>query len=538
VSSQPATFATIDHGTATVAVGLVGRIGDRWRLLGATAAPACVGADPLVRRLETRLEATDPDLARACGLAGPASSADLPRLETRTVAPPTIVVVGATERVVRPLAAAAATAGWRVRAMAIEGADILRVASALADPAVGAVLAGTSDPPGADERALVADLGALVVAATQRRPDLVTILSGALGVEDGPVYSQIAAGRPGATLQAPPASTTSPDPDRLRALLDEVRGGPADGRRALARSVGTLAEVMARRIEVVEIGQAAGARIAAAWSPDGATPRVTTAFVADAALVPPGAEDSAVDAVAGWLMLAIDRLRLRDRLRDLAIAPWGDAAGDGAQLRMAAARAALTRLVAATPAHDALPPPDLLVAAGGVWSLAPGPAVALALADVLRRPGVRGLGLDHARLLAPLGMIEDPEERRRVMRDLRDDLLVPLGSVMMPAGLHPGRSAGRLTVQGDGDPAELDLVPGGIELVDLPPGMRAVVEAGFREPVDLGVRARHVALEVAGGLSGLLVDLRDVPLELPDRLERRRELMRAWQTAMWAGLEG
>ena len=40
-------------------------------------------------------------------------------------------------------------------------------------------------------------------------------------------------------------------------------------------------------------------------------------------------------------------------------------------------------------------------------------------------PRVRGLGHDHARLLAPLGTIEDPEERRRVIADLRDELLVP-----------------------------------------------------------------------------------------------------------------
>jgi hypothetical protein len=535
VSSQPATFATIDLGTATVAASIVGRVDDRWRLLGATAAPVSVGPDPLLHRLRIRLEAADPELARACGLSGPGAIPDLPRLETRTSPPPTIVVVAATERVVRPLGEAAATAGWRVRAMAIEGADILLVASALADPSVSAVLAGTSDPPGADERPLVPDLGALVVAATQRRPDLATVLAGALAAADGPTYRAISSERAGVTLRAPvPTAALS---GQLRELLDDLRGGARDGRRALARSVATLAEVLQRRVEVVEIGQSAGARISAAWSPDGATPRVSAAFVAEAALVPPGTDDWVVDAVAGWLSIPLDRLRLRDRLRDLTSTPWGDAAGDGAQLRMAAARAALARLVAATPAHDTLPPPDLVVAAGGVWSLAPGPAVALALADVMRRPGVRGLGLDHARLLAPLGMIEDTDERRRVMHDLHDDLLVPLGSVMMPAGLRFGRSAGSLGVQGDGDRVELDLVPGGIELVDLPPGVRAVVEASFREPTDLGVRARHVAFEVAGGLGGLLIDMRDIPLRLPERLERRREVMQAWQGAMWAGLE-
>ena len=51
----------------------------------------------------------------------------------------------------------------------------------------------------------------------------------------------------------------------------------------------------------------------------------------------------------------------------------------------------------------------------------------------------------------------------------------------------------------------------------------------------LGTRGRHFAVEVGGGLGGLLVDLRDVPLRLPDRLEHRRELLIAWQDALWTG---
>ena len=78
-------------------------------------------------------------------------------------------------------------------------------------------------------------------------------------------------------------------------------------------------------------------------------------------------------------------------------------------------------------------------------------------------------------------------------------------------------------------------MPGGLELVDLPPGERATVELTFRDPVDLGPRVRHAAVEVTGGLGGLLVDLRDVPMRIPDRLERRRDLLAAWQADVWAG---
>jgi hypothetical protein len=92
-------------------------------------------------------------------------------------------------------------------------------------------------------------------------------------------------------------------------------------------------------------------------------------------------------------------------------------------------------------------------------------------------------------------------------------------------------------VHGAAGTAELELIPGGLELVDLPPGESAVVELLFSEVVDLGRRARHFATEVTGGLGGLLVDLRDVPLRLPDRLDRRRDLLVAWQGALWAGLD-
>ena len=533
MSSEPRAFAAVDRGSATVAASLVGRIGGHWRLLGTTAAPASSATGTLVERLRERLAAADPDLATALSLAGRGTADALPVVGCETVPPPEIAVVAATNRMLEPLAAAAAASGWRVTRLVLDGAEILPIAAALANPRIGALLAGAGDPPGADEKPLLGELSILVAAATQRRPDLVAILAGGLAQPGGRYEPAIAADRPGATILAP--SPSAGGGAALRELLDGLRGGEADGRRSLGVAAGTLAEVLGRRIEVVEVGQAAGARVQAAPTRDGAT--VTSAVVADAALLPSGFGDAHLDAVAGWLTAPLDRLRVRDRLRELALSPWGDAAGDGALLRLAAARAAVSRLLEATPWMDAGHASDVVVAAGGAWAVAPGPAVALALADVVRRPGIRSLGSDHARLLAPLGTIEDPEERRRVVADLRDELLTPLGTVVMPAGLRGGKSVGRIAVRGSVGETELELVPGGLELVDLPPGERAVIELRFRDPVSLGPRARHFAMEVSGGLGGLLVDLRDVPLRLPDRMERRRDLLTAWQAALWAGVD-
>lgn len=535
MSNEPRAFATVDLGTASVAVSLVGWLGSRWRLLGAASAPAATSQDILLERIRARLVAADPELAALCALDDPQAMAELPKLATRTTPPPVLAVAAATERVLGPYVAAALGAGWRVVPVAIDGAGILGVAAALADPAVIAVLAGTGSPPAADERGLVDELGSLIAAATSRRPDLAVVLAGGLSEQRGTAGARIAHDRPGTTLLAPDVATPG-GAARLRDLLDQLRGGPDDGRRALAAATATLAEVLHRRVEVIEIGQSSGLRASAAWTP-GAEPSVVSATVAAGALVPADDEEAAVDEVFGWLTAPLDRLRVRDRLRELALAPWGDVAGDGALLRIAAARAAVSRLIAATPEIDALPAPDLLVASGGVWSVAPGPAVALAVADAARRPGIRALGLDHARLLAPLGAIEDPAERLPVMADLRDELLVPLGSVLMPAGFFGAKAAGRLALHGPAGSIELDLAPGGFELVDLPPGEQAVVEAQFREPVDLGRPGRRFAAEVTGGLGGLLVDLRDIPLRLPDRPDRRRDVLAGWQAAVWTGLD-
>jgi hypothetical protein len=323
----------------------------------------------------------------------------------------------------------------------------------------------------------------------------------------------------------------------LRELLERARIRPQDSRRAFAVAIETLADVLDRRVEGIEVGLDGASRVSAVPGRGEAEATLHEAVVATAGLVPADLHEAHVDGVLTWSTGPFDRHRMGDRLRDLREQPWGDVAGDGAPLRLAAARAAVVRLLAATREFDDLPLPDLLVVAGGAWAVAPGPAIALAIADVVRRPGACQLAFDHAGLLAPLGAIDDADDRRTLVRDLAGDLLAPLGSVVMPQGMRAGRAGGRLTVHGTTGTSELELVPGGIELVDLPPGERALAEFQFRDQVRLATRGRHFAVDVAGGQGGLLVDLRDVPLRLPDRADRRRDLLAAWQEALWTGVE-
>ena len=533
MTSDPRAFFALDLGAATASGALLGHVGGRWRLLGALSLPAGIAPEALCRTLATRLDAADPGLAVAIGV-DPGEIERTPTVTVRSHPPLRMAVVAGSERGLAPLAAAATRTGFAVSAASAEGADPLEMTRLLLEPSVGAILAGAGDPPGADERGAMPEVAALVAAVAERRPELTVVLAGAMTDELARFGDP--AGRHGEILLGAAAGTGT-ERHALDELLLDMAIPPDDSRRAAAVGVATLAEVLGRRVEYIEIGYNAGMR-AFAWPPTGFDARtIESAVVTAAALVVPDAVDVHVDRVLGWSTVRTDRHRLRDRLRELRIAPWADAAGDGGLVRMAAARAAVARLVEATADLPNVAPPDLIVAAGGAWAVAPGPAITLALTDVLRRSGASQFAHDHARLLAPLGSIVDPDERRRVVADLADDLLVPLGSVITPSGLRAGRNAGRLIVHAGTGVTELDLVPGGLELVDLPPGQTAVAEFRFRDSVSLGTRGRHFAVEVAGGLGGLLIDLRDVPLRLPERHDRRRELLAAWQTSMWTGAD-
>jgi hypothetical protein len=533
VTSEPRAFLALDAGAATIAAALIGRVGGRWRLIGSLAMPAGADVDAVVSALGDRAVEADPALARVLDLHR-GRAGDLPRLEVASHPARRLAVVAASERALAPLVATASRSGWRTVSASAESTDPLAMTALLLDVGVTGILVGAGDPPAADERRAVGELAALVAAAAGRRPEVTVILAGGMA-EHLEVFGDVST-RPGEVLLGPAARRGVPG-GPLADLLIEVALPVDDARRSLGSGAMALAEVLDRRIDVVEIGYDAGTRVSAGPGVGGGPPVVDLAIVPTAALAPADPDDAVVDRVGLWSTWGADRHRLRDRLRELRIAPWADATGDGVTLRMAAARAALGRLAEWTPDWADRPPADLIVATGGAWAVAPAPAVALALVDVLRRPGAGQFALDHARILAPLGSIPDAGERRAMVADLIDDLLAPLGTVVTPAGMHIGRPAGTVVVRGATGSNRLELMPGGLALIDLPPGASAVAEFRFRDTVRLGARGRHFAIDVTGGLGGLVVDLRDVPLRLPDRADLRGELLESWQTAVLTGSE-
>ena len=520
----------VDEGTASVAASLLARVDGAWRLLAADAAPAAVGADALARSLVRAVLAADPSLARLVGPA--ADAASLPRLVSRSVPPPGVAILAATERRRAALGRVARASGLTVAGGSDHDGPVASLHAALR-PDVSVVLVGSARNLTSDERGAADELIALLGSIAQRRPEAIIVASGAIADRAaGPLGGRVVA--------APPAGDSPADDLELRNILLEIALPVGATRRGIVASIRELALLLEIRVEVVEVGHGAGMRAVAWPAGEGAAASdARVAVVADAALVPADHDDDVTDGIAGWSTVGQDRVRLRDRLAELRLMPWGDPEGDGAHLRLAGARAAMGRLVAATADFEALPTPDLLVAVGGAWAAAPPPAVALALLDTVRHVGATQLAIDHARLLGPLGLAPDPVERRDLISGLVDDLLLPLGTVVVPRGIRAGRAGiGRLALRGEGDvQPELDLTAGAVHLVDLPPGRRAIADISFRDAVDLGVRARHFAVPVVGGLGGLLVDLRDVPLRLPSRPDRRREQIAAWQRPLWPDAE-
>ena len=521
-------FITLDRGTATWAAAVVARVERRWRLLAAAAVPAIgmptsdgPGADALSALLMNRIREVDPALADDLGLGDPGPP---PRVEAVGSPVAEAVVLAATEATRQRLEADANAAGWRTTGASAERIDPLETTRLATRPRVATLIVGTGDPPTSDERDLVGELVALAAGVAERRPGVPVVLVGAAAAR----ASEFPLGTEVIPVPRPDAEGDL----HLRALLAARRAGPADARHGLVAATATLAEVLDLRVELFEVGMSGALRARAEPGREPGAPVRIAAVEAPSAVLGLVDDDAALDRVEAWATLGLDRARLRDRLAELRLAPWADLGGDGALLRAAALRASLQRLVAGTAELDG-PTPDLVILAGGAWSSIPASAALLVLADAVRRPGIIQVALDSARLLAPLGTIEDADERARILGQLVPDALVPLGTLAIARGVRTGRQVGQLRMAVGDAPVDLQLAGGRLALVDLPPGQAGTVELAFRAPVDLGVRGKRFALRATGGLAGLVVDLRDVPLRLPERTEARRDVLGSWEAALW-----
>ncbi|MEO7663556.1 MAG: hypothetical protein ABIV26_00385, partial [Candidatus Limnocylindrales bacterium] len=263
MSRGPLSLAVIDAGAATTAVALLGRPDRRWRVLGWLAAPAGAPEASLLATLADRIRAADPELAETLELPTGDGIDELPRLVSRSAVPRTLAVLGASKRSVALLEAVAARTAWRVIAASTESHDPREMTELALRADVAAVLVAAGEPPGPDEKAALDDLASLIAAVAHRRPELTIILGGSMrgraawrdGVGDG------LPGDPARIVEAPGIGGRKLPDDGLRLVLDGLLAEPADGRSAMARSAASLADLLDRRIEVIDIGHDAGTRI-------------------------------------------------------------------------------------------------------------------------------------------------------------------------------------------------------------------------------------------------------------------------------------
>jgi hypothetical protein len=506
-------------------------------MLAAAAAPAAVDPESVLEDLAWRVARTD------ASIAGPLDGwRGWSRLEVGTGRAPWAALVAASEETGELLERAFVGAGWAVRSRSYGPApDLLTLGESCLDPDVDAVVMAGRDGADEAEREAARRLWPRTASLARFRDDLALIACGSFaerpeGIPDGRLFS----------LPAPePVPMTAES--MLRQAAQQVgrhlAGHTAafDSRAGLRASFASLAALLGTRVDGIGIGASAGTRTLA--GPEGESGH---AVIAAAGLLPRALlDDEALgDSVLRWSTLGGDPAGRLDDLRELVLQPWAAISPEDGQLRLAALRAALERLEAVWHASDSGRPDErtsgAMVVSGGAFVGLPPAAAALAVIDGVRRPGAMSILHDHAGVLGPLGALPVEADRQRLLTDLMADCLLPLGSAVLTGALpqlKKDKAAGSMSIASPLGDQRLRLEPDQLQLVDLPPGVVARLGIDPGDGSVLGVQGRTVSLELGGGLAGLLVDTRSIPLDLPASGEPRRTALEGWEAAAGAGGE-
>jgi hypothetical protein len=160
------------------------------------------------------------------------------------------------------------------------------------------------------------------------------------------------------------------------------------------------------------------------------------------------------------------------------------------------------------------------------------------LLDAIEPIGVTTLVLDRGGLLPALGVCALTQPLATV-QSLDAGGLLTLGTVVTPVGharLGETVLGVRIKYQNGGD-LEVEVAAGSLEVLPLPPGQKAVLDLRPRRNIDVGRGGPGrggSAVEVQGGLVGLVIDARGRPLALPSDAEKRRERVQQWLWDMGA----
>ncbi len=173
---------------------------------------------------------------------------------------------------------------------------------------------------------------------------------------------------------------------------------------------------------------------------------------------------------------------------------------------------------------------DMVVLTGGALGSIPvtGWAI-LAAVDAFQLSGVTMLAVDRLGLFSPLGSLAYLHPQA-VLEVLERDALMPAGTLIAPLGSAPeGTTAMRAGISfDDGRYLEAEVKAGEIEVIPLAPGRKASLKISLSRGLSLGPAHKGGTVEVRGGLTGIILDLRGRPLRLP----ARREKIQKWLWGM------
>jgi uncharacterized protein (TIGR01319 family) len=191
------------------------------------------------------------------------------------------------------------------------------------------------------------------------------------------------------------------------------------------------------------------------------------------------------------------------------------------------------------PYSTLMPYLEPIIGSGSVLGRAPRPGqAALMLLDALEPIGVTTLVLDSGGLLPALGACALAQPMATVQA-LDAGGLLTLGTVVTPVGrARVGETvlSVKMKYQNSGD-LEVEVAAGSLEVLPLPLGQKAVLDLKPRRNIDVGRGGPGrggKAIEVQGGLVGLVIDARGRPLTLPADAEKRRERVQQWLWDMGA----
>jgi hypothetical protein len=180
---------------------------------------------------------------------------------------------------------------------------------------------------------------------------------------------------------------------------------------------------------------------------------------------------------------------------------------------------------------DLMPMFEPILAGGGAVSDAPTPGQSLLLLlDALQPVGITSIILDQNNLLPLLGAAAEFNQLMPV-QVLESGAFMSLGTIvsvisMASYGLPVLRA--RLTYE-DGSEASAEVKFGGLEILPLAMGQTARLSLQPLQRSDIGNGpGRNAAVQVAGGVMGVVIDARGRPLTLPEDPVRRRELFKKW----------